>query len=73
MFMLIRNLLRLPKLACPRPFLLLYLRREGSIRRDNEADLGITQDIEDVRKQEDLIFQLVTGTLEDLGALRVKN
>lgn len=31
---LIRNLLRLPKLACSSPFLLFYVRRDDNIRRD---------------------------------------
>lgn len=32
-----------------------------------EADLGITEEIEGVRKQENLIFQLITGPPENLG------
>jgi len=34
MVMLIRNLLRLPKLACPSPFLLLYVKRNDTVGRD---------------------------------------
>lgn len=65
--MLIRNLLRLPKLACPSPFLLLYVKRMILFEETKEAALGIREEVEGARKQQYLIFQLTTGTLEDLG------
>lgn len=46
---IIRNLLGLPKLACPSLFLLLSVRRKDTIRREEteEADLGI-KDVESI-------------------------
>lgn len=65
--MLIGNLVSLPKLACPSPFLLFYVRRNDIVEETKEAALGI-REVEGARKEQYAIFQLTTGTLEDLGS-----
>lgn len=64
---LIGNLVRLPELVCPSPFLLFCVRRNDTAGETKEAALGV-REVEGARKEQYAIFQLTTGTLQDLGS-----